>query len=390
MVQRILFVDDEPKVLTGLQRMLRGYRREWDMHFCDDPERALGLVADGAYDIVVTDMRMPGMDGAELLQQVRKLHPEAVRIVLSGQSDEEKVMRAVGPAHQYLSKPCDPDILQQTIRRAGDISARLREPQLRSLVAGLSSLPSLPAVYLELVSELRREDASIDRVGELISQDVGMTAKVLQLVNSSFFGLPVTVRDAVHAATLLGVDTLRPLVLTAGVFRQLEQSAAPQSLVEEVLHHSLSVGCLARRICQCERADDEVASAALLGGVLHDIGKLILADHFGSRYVKVLRQANSPTVDLCELERQEFGGSHAAVGGFLVGVWGLPHDLVEAIAFHHDPITEKPGAITPLAAVQAANALAKNCEALGIDPFRSPDVSCERLPWRETLTAAPP
>lgn len=369
MVQSILFVDDQPQVLNGLRRLLQAYRHEWEMHFCDDPAAAVRLVGERAFDVVVAEMQMPRMDGRELLERVRRVQPDAIRIMLSGDGELARGPHEIGPAHQHLAKPCDPNDLQLTIQRAGAIGRRLREPGLRRLVAGMSSLPSLPDAYRELAGETSCGDATIERVGALIALDPAMTARLLGFANSSCFDLPETVRDPAQAAALLGVDVLRALVLADGVFRHFESSTAPASLVEEVLQHSLAVGSLARRICETELGDHQTAFAALLGGLLHDVGKLILADHFGARYVRLLDEANNPAVDLGAVEMQEFGGPHTSVGGFLAGAWGMPHDVVEAVAFHHDPPCDGPSRMTPLAAVRAANGLAKNCAALGIDPF---------------------
>ncbi|MEM9659753.1 MAG: HDOD domain-containing protein, partial [Planctomycetota bacterium] len=234
---------------------------------------------------------------------------------------------------------------------------------------------SLPGVYLQILEELRRVDTSVSRVAELISQDIGMTAKVLQLVNSSFFGLSVHVQDVTHAAALLGLNALRPLVLSAGVFRQLEESKVPAALVEEVLNHSLAVGQLGKQIAEAEGLDRESADNAMLAGILHDVGKLVLADYFGQNYSTVCLAAKRTRLPLLEAELDQFDASHADVGGFLLGLWGLPQELIEAVAFHHDPGAHAVTDFTPLSAVHVANALTHEIEAL--DPASAEEGSPE-------------
>jgi len=370
---RILFVDDEPKVLDGLRRMLRSFRREWTMGFSEGSEQALAAMAAAPYDVIVTDMRMPGMDGAELLTRVRDLYPDTVRIVLSGQSEQERILRAVGPAHQYLSKPCDPESLRRTISRACLLGKRMNNLQLKALVAQMDSLPSLPDIYFQLVEELRDEEASVDRVGALISSDIGMTAKVLQLVNSSFFGLPVHVNDAKHAAALLGLNTLKPLVLTASIFRQLEETRVSQAFLEKVLSHSMLVAGIGKQLSTTEGLDRDTIDNTFIAGALHDVGKIVLADNFGRDYTVLCHKANAQQKPMVELEIEEFGASHADVGGFLLGLWGLPQEIIEAVAFHHDPATSIDENFTPLTSIHVSNVISQETS----DPVLEPTATCE-------------
>jgi putative nucleotidyltransferase with HDIG domain len=396
---RVMIVDDDADALYRTQQMLRSYRRDWQMKFCFGPEPALDALATEAYDVVVADLKMPGADGAELLACVRDLYPDAVRLMVCNPAEQTEMLRSVGPAHQYLSKPVDPVAFHQAIARAGLLKKRLTKPGLKALVSQINTLPSLPAVYVELVAELRNPEAAVPRIASLISRDVAMTAKVLQLVNSSFFGLAVHVHDVKHAAALLGLNSLKPLVLSAGVFRQLEESRVPAALAEQVLEHSLAVGCLARDIGEAEGLTRDEADDALLAGILHDIGKLVLADHFGRDYALVCLAADKTSLPLLSAELDQFDASHADVGGYLLGLWGLPQDLIEAVAFHHDPAAHELDRFSPLTAVHVANALMhaadEGAEADSLATPRKLDrrylerLRCiQRLPvWREIAAA---
>ena len=365
---RVLFVDDEPQVLDGLRRSLRAYRREWTMEFCEGAEQALALLAEGPFDVIVSDLQMPGMDGAELLTRVRDKYPDTVRIVLSGQSEQERILQAVGPAHQYLSKPCDPAFLRKTVTSAVLLNKRMDNPKLKALVSQMDSLPSLPDIYFELVEELRDEDASVDRIGSLIAKDLGMTAKVLQLVNSSFFGLPVHVNDASHAAALLGLNTLKPLVLTASIFRQLEKSRVSTTFLETVLSHSMAIGGVAKSLAKAEGLDRDTVDNTFIAGALHDVGKIILADNFGRDYTVLCHKAKAQETAIIELELEQFDASHADVGGYLLSLWGLPQEIIEAVAFHHDPSSSVDESFTPLTAVHVANVLSEQPKDSTLEP----------------------
>ena len=359
MTTRILFVDDEANVLSGLRRMLRGQRKVWEMHFANGGAEALETMEQNAFDVIVSDMRMPGIDGAELLTRVSELYPNTVRLVLSGQSEHEKIFRAIGPAHQFLSKPCDPDLLVNTIQRACGLHGQLQDEALKNLTSQISCLPSLPRIYCQLVEELESDDASMDRVGDMIGSDIAMTAKVLQLVNSSFFGLPQHVTCPKHAVSLLGLNIIRPLVLTANAFAQYEDPNIDGFALEQSIQHSLAVATTAKHISESESSDSQLVDDAFIAGMMHDIGKLILAVNKPEEYANSLSIAKDENIPLWEAETRVFETTHAEVGAHLLGLWGLPNPIVEAVAFHHRPGDACSAGFTPLTAVYLANILQK-------------------------------
>jgi response regulator RpfG family c-di-GMP phosphodiesterase len=355
--RRVLFVDDEPNVLQGLERMLHPLRHEWEMAFVESGAEALDLLARQTFDVVVSDMRMPGMNGAELLSEVRKRCPQTVRIVLSGHSNRDMILQSVDAAHQYLAKPCDAQALKATVMRACALRDILGDPGLKTLVSQLRTLPSLPTLYAQVVEELNSPEASMHRVGAIISKDVGMTAKILQLVNSAFFGLPRHVANPAQAAALLGLETVKALVLSVEVFSQLDLSALPELSMDELLEHSVRAGSAAKAIAQSEKQEAKVVDDAFMAGILHDAGKLILAANSPREYQRALSMAAKRGVALCEAEREVFGATHAEVGAYLMGLWGLPDPIVEALAFHHSPSKSMAQTFTLLTAVHVANAL---------------------------------
>jgi HD-like signal output (HDOD) protein len=355
MAKRILFVDDEPMVLNGLQRSLRLMRSEWEMVFAPGGNEALAEMDRQTFDIIVTDMRMPGMDGAQLLQEVQRRSPQTLRIVLSGQSDRETVLRSVNPAHQFISKPCDGEELKSRLIRAFALKDLLQNPALRGLVTSLDNLPSLPHVYVQLNEELRRPEPALPRIDELIGTDMAMTAKVLKLVNSAFFCLPCEVSRASHAVKLLGLDTLRALVLTAHVFEQFESHLLSDDDVQQLSDHSLAVSHSARKIAIFEQADQHTQDESFTAGLLHDAGKLILASTMGQQYAEVLAYSQKADVGLHAAEREVLGCTHGQVAAYLFGVWGLPGTIVEAVAWHHEPAGSLSVKFSPLAAVHVAS-----------------------------------
>jgi len=357
MQKRILFVDDEVNVLQGLRRMLNAMRHEWDMVFVESGQEALALLAQAPCDVIVSDMRMPGMDGTQLLTQVMKRFPLTVRIILSGYADSSIILKAVGPVHQYLAKPCDAATLQVTVARACALRSLLADPALQGLIAGMQTLPSLPTLYLEVLEAVQDPHGSLERVGDIMSRDISMTAKMLQLVNSAFFGLRRHVASPGEAVKLLGLDTIKALVLSVQIFSHFDHQQKGAFALDVLWQHSLATGTCAKRIAQEEQQDRHVVDHAFMAGLLHDIGKLVLAANLPDRYSAALVQAQAQGTAVWEAERALLGTTHAEVGAYLLGLWGLPDAIVEALAFHHCPSACPEQRFSPLTAVHIANAL---------------------------------
>ncbi len=356
-MKRVLFVDDELRVLNGLRRMLRSTQSSWEMTFANSGAEGLEVLARTPHDVIVADLRMPGMDGAELLKRVAQQHPNTVRIVLSGQPEMEHFLKTVGPAHQYLSKPCGADRLKSTVNRASAVQRLLTAPALLEIVSGMESLPSRSAVVQELLRELMSPDCTVRTVSEIVKRDMGLTTRVMRVVNSAFFGLPKSVSDPAKAVSLLGLDAIRSLVLSLQLFSAFGDAEDSGLSLDGLWKHCSAVGACARKLARSQGLGPVEVGHALLAGLLHDMGKLVIADQFPETYGELLSRSRSEGVTLCQLELETFGADHAVVGGYLAGLWGFPHPVVEALLYHHSPSTgfsEEPDA---LALVHLANGL---------------------------------
>lgn len=377
---RVLFVDDEPQVLSGLRRMLHGQRGQWQMQFAESGQQALDLMAEEPVDIVVSDMRMPGMDGAELLSEVQRRHPGTVRIILSGSADPDSALRAAVPAHQYLSKPCDTEELKATITRVFFLRDVLNHEKLATLVSQVTTLPSSPQILARLIDELQSDNASILAIAELISQDVGMSGKIMQMVNSSFFGTPRRVEGAAHAVALLGLEVLRPLVIESGIFTEFALIDVQGFIPEMLTEHSVFVSKLAKEIAFEQTGDSKFAEDAALAGMVHDIGRFLLAVHMPDEYGQVLALAEKDGLSLYDAELECLGETHASVGAYLMGLWGLPVSLMDAVAHHHQPSNSSDTEFTVLTAVHVANAIANRYSTQSDDASEFPaDLDMEYL-----------
>jgi len=348
MKKTILFVDDEPNVIQGFKRMFYNTKDKWTLLFATGGEQALEIFKTHQVDVIVSDMRMPCMDGAELLNRVMNLYPHVIRIILSGHSDQDMILRTVAAAHQFLAKPCSPEALKETIERAFLLRTLLNKDEIRNIIIGIKNLPSLPTLYSEIIKEMQSPNASLNKIGDIISRDVTMTAKILKIVNSAFFGLPHKIINPKQAVVLLGIDILKALILYVQIFSSFGNRYSAFS--KALWNHSLSVANLAKEIACGEKADPKTVDQSYVAGLLHDIGKLVLIElpEFAE-----LKGNYSSLVN----EYRLIGTTHAEIGAYLLGLWGFSDSIVEAIAYHHRPSEYKDNHFTPFKAVYVANLL---------------------------------
>jgi HD-like signal output (HDOD) protein len=336
--KRILFVDDEPAILSGLQNLLYKDRKRWSMVFAGGGEQAMRELQLQPFDVVVSDMRMPGMDGATLLNRVRDEFPATGRIMLSGHAEREAIVRALPALHQLLSKPCNAETLRSAIERGIDDTAS-PDVAMRSAIKRIDTIATPPELYRELAIGIVSPASTLDDITRIIIRDPGLSAKVLQLVNSAYFGTgehSVSIRNAVG---MLGVDRLQYIWRTAPVF-----ASAPRHEIRiaEIQVKSARVAALASQFLD---GDDGAGYAAAL---LHDVGRIVALLELGDETVTC-------------------GMSHAEIGARLLALWGLPTAIVEVVRFYPTPDRAPEGLRGFAAAVHVAECLAVGSGEAGID-----------------------
>jgi len=356
MKPRILFVDDEENILSSMRLGLRQMRAKWDMSFAQGGLNALKSLEREPHDVIVTDMRMPGMDGSQLLKEVQRLYPESVRIVLSGYSEEESVLKTVELAHQYVSKPCRTADLIKVIEGTLCLRTILENRRLRSIITKLDVLPTLPTVYTRLVSALQQENSTLQELGDILSQDLAMAASIMKLANSAFFGLPARITSIHHAVNHLGGQTIRALVLSTHLFSTILHEDNQPFSVRMLLEHSLRVACFAKTLMVHENAEPAAVDDSFIAAMLHDIGKLVLAANMPEEAGRVLAMVRAENCPLHVAEKEVFGATHAEVGAYLLGLWGFNGMHLDAVNLHHTPQAQDAKAMSPQLAVCLANA----------------------------------
>jgi HD-like signal output (HDOD) protein len=349
--RKVLFVEDDPQVLSAT-RMLMRRRREWELTYCASGQEALTALETMSFDVVVTDLRMPVMDGAELLAKVREKWPQAMRVIVSGGCDNATILRTLPVAHQFLSKPYEVEDLIGMVDRSARLRSLLENSAARALAGSLDKLPSVPQTYLELTQAAASNSSSAADLSKIIEKDPAMAAKVLQLVNSAYFGLPQKISSINQAVAYLGVELLKGLALTARIFTATSAFAPKGFSVDRLQEHSLLTARLAKKFCAAK------SELAFTGGLMHGVGQLILAQCMTEMFGHTIETAKAERRPLEVVEREQLGLDHAQAGAYLLGSWGLPFKVVEAVAFHLVPGAVSEEGCVELAAVYVANRFA--------------------------------
>ncbi len=363
----VLIVGDDSALLGAVRRTFDPFVGEWDADTARDAADALARMADVPPDTLIADGRIGGMACDEFLLEVRRRHPQTVRIALAGPADQGHLIRLVAVANRVIGKPFGPEELPTAARRAYTLRDLLGSPSLTAVVGRLGSVPTLSTVYSKIATELAFPDFSLAKVGEMVGEDAGIAAKLLQVANSALLGLRRPAACPSQAVRVLGAEMTRTLVLAADLFSRYNPAALRPFSIDALWEHSRKVAELAGRVATAIRAPDRVVRDATLAGLFHDIGRLTIASQLPGLYREVLGLIHAEGLPLPVAERRVLGASHAEVGGYLLGLWGLPDPLVEAVAWHHAPAGCPGAAFTPLTAVHIAEVMAGGDEESALD-----------------------
>jgi len=385
-MKKILFVEDNEVLLELYGNLLDDERDQWQTTLAPDGETALKLLQKSAFDVVASDMQMPGMNGIELLGHVRTLHPQTSRIIISGFTDQAEAADSLNCTHLFIPKPFEVDVLRATLARIGSLDAYLRDEKLRGLAGKMRTLPSFPTLYLDIMREIESPNSSIQGIANVVAKDPGITAKVLQVANSAAVGLPEKVSDPAEAVQQVGMTTVRSLVLSAQVYANFAPGRVKHFSADALWTHLMKCADLARTIMRRDRAEFNDSEDAFTAGMLHDMGKLMLADSLPEEFAQALELAKEERISQPEAEMEIFGATHAGLAAYLFGLWGLPASIVEAVAFHHTPEKSDLKKCSALTAVHVANALNDTTGTTPLNQEYLADVGvAERLDeWRDT------
>jgi HD-like signal output (HDOD) protein/CheY-like chemotaxis protein len=350
---RVLVAGGERAALENLRRQLRGSRRGWETSCALGGNEALELAGAQPFDVVIADLRLPGMTGIELLGRVQQRHPQAARILTCAYDEASALLRGLPVAHYLLTKPFDAAGFLEAIERATAIRGLLQNERAARVIGRIGTLPVRPDVHAQIRRLLLQSDWSLDALTGLVERDPALCGRLLRLVNSGLFGFPERITSIRTAITYVGATMLEHLALATGVSELMRAAPAPKGFsIDAEIERAVRTGHAAAAI-----ADRRLRDEAFIAGLMHDVGRILLASRVPDLFERACAEAERLGIPLPEAERAVAGGSHAEIGGYLAGLWDLPSAVVEAIGFHHAPSESSARSFGVIGAVHVASAL---------------------------------
>jgi len=394
MKRRICFAGFGEAEVESLRPAAAELRSSWECVFCADGEAALAKLARDMFAAMVVDLRMEGMSGVGLLQLIAGDYPGVLRFALGDFSDREAVAGNLGAPHQFIARPLNLKELTSIIERSLALDAWLSSDKLRSFVPRLGRLPGLPSTYFEVLKRAESPNATVESVGEIIAHDPALTARLLQTVNSAAAAMGEKITNPVEAVSVLGMDTVKSLVLCLQVFNQSAPAVAASISLDDLWRHSFAAAQLSRKIALWRTSDARLASDAFTAGLLHRVGQIVLTTNMAQAYADIVSEARQEGRSLPEMEQQKLGVTSAQIGAYLLGLWGMPLPLVEVAALCDTPGKSGGREFTLLTAVHVADVLAQEDRPLAeglIAPkldqeyLKAMDLPGETAEWRKAL-----
>ena len=336
-MNRVLFVDDDPAVLAGARRVMHDLRHQWELSSASSGQEAMALFEQGPFDLIISDMQMPGMDGVELLSQVLCRFPSTVRFALSGYADRAILLKSVGLSHQFLAKPCPSESLKRAISHTLQFKNYLPGAHEQAMVSATETLPVLPETFRAFQKALRVSRADVESVATVVASDVGLAAKVLHLAGWSSLDFRERARNIRQAVRVLGTELLHGVLFSANAFVAMDTDTACLFPVSAWNQHATAVAAVAVQVARDGGASEEEVQEAGTAGLLHDIGRRILMTAYPATYAGICAAQEGVDGAITRVEREVLGVTHAELGAGLMVLWGVPGHVADAIAFHHEP-----------------------------------------------------
>ncbi|MBK1877830.1 HDOD domain-containing protein [Pelagicoccus mobilis] len=357
MTTRILIIDEDPKALAAYQEALAPKSSTWTLDCIQSADQGLAAAREHKPDVVIAALSANDGHGAEILTNFEDIAPDAQLFITATEADKPKLESTFGSSFQYLPSPCPANRLISEIQRCVAIDSWLGNDRIKEIVAKMGEFPSVPSIYLKVVNVLNSKESSAEDIANAIAGDLAISAKILQTVNSSYYGYDEKISDISQAVNILGTNCVKNLVLAIQVFNKMGTSPEHRAITDQLWHHSMSVAVAARRISAHENSSNKAAEEAYSAGLMHDIGKLVLLNSVPEQFEEARKLASDQSISLREAEDQIIGCNHAETGAYLLARWGMPANLTEAVALHHEPINSFGKSFSALAAVHIANAI---------------------------------
>lgn len=325
MNKRIMFVDDERQILRALKRLF--HTTEHELLIANSGKEALEKLKTEHVDMLITDMRMPEMDGHQLLMHVKELYPKTIRIALSGYTDKKIVMSALDKnlAKIYLFKPWNNDEIIGIINGLFEFEKRLNDTNLLDFIKDIENLPTVPKLY-STISEMVEEERAVSDIAKSIENDQAIASRILRISNSAYFGAKTG--DVNQAVMFIGLANVKNIILSNTVFGQQGNNVTQLGI--EFKHSGVTnriFNTMYSKLLKVPLANDSRSA-----GLLHNIGKGVLLLNSEKNIYKSDQEKKAMALEL-----EALGVTHQQIGGYLLNWWELPLPIVEAAMFHHNP-----------------------------------------------------
>ena len=334
MLKRILFVDDESQILRSVTRLFMD--TEYEVITAESGKEALIILENEEIDVIVSDMKMPKMNGYELLSEVKKRFPNIVRIVLSGFSDERAVYDALQKniSKLYILKPWENNVLINTIEKVFHIENALRNNNnVLKFVKNAEELPTIKTSYQKIINVIEN-DEDIYKIVSAIEYDNSIVTKLLHIVNSSYYG--VKTGSIKRAVAYLGLDNIKNIVIASAFIDGLTFNSKDNERLERLWEHAF----ISNRIISIvynEFLNKKIPETQMNAGLLSNVGIIFMIHSFHDKYIEIFDEVKIHHTSIIELENKAFGTNHQEIGGYLLQWWDIPLPIVEASLYHHNP-----------------------------------------------------
>ncbi|MGB9852155.1 MAG: HDOD domain-containing protein [Candidatus Kapaibacteriota bacterium] len=331
----ILFLSDE----TTIKEIIRNVvplQDDFDIFFAESGEKGLQILANNKIDIFFGSPNITLPSGSNIFYEIKRVFPETIRFALVSNLESPSVAQLSQYVHQFVQPPYTLENLKERIERTSSLQKTLKNENIKELVQNITALPSLPELYIQIEQEVARPDFSLSKIGNLIAKDPNLTAKILQIVNSAYFGLQREITNINFALTYLGVNVIKSLIFYIHLFSNFKVTPENRKYLEQFWKHSLIVASNTYHLAEKHLTSKSEIDSAYTAGVLHDVGKFVLLNTY-TYPQDVMLLAEQKAMDNLEAENEIYQCTHAEIGAYLLGLWGFPITIVEAVAYHHQP-----------------------------------------------------
>lgn len=310
----------------------------WSVNIADNTKDAVDFVRGNDIDVIICDDEVADSKGLDVISSCSHERPGVLSFLRKSNSPTKEESIALSEKKVFvLPENLEEEGIYSHISRRVLLKSLSENLNLLSVIRKMKKMPTIPQLYHQITRELRKEDGSIEFVAGLISKEPSMATRILKAVNSPAYVLGYEITEVVHALLFLGKEATQAQILADSVFNSYPNQSVAGLNLQEVWKHSINVSAIARRISMSIDSNKKSAEIACTAGVVHDLGKVLMATNLPDHYQQAVNYAKEERVPLVQAEEKVFGTNHAQVAASLMGLWSIPFRILNSVAYHHNP-----------------------------------------------------